>query len=203
MGEVIPLNNHPVNRSIRIIGLSDSPVYAKPLKKTYDYINTFFHEEPFLDICSPSPKYRNSADLLISSDVFEHVNPPSLNAFVGAAQVLKPGGALILTVPYMFRDESFEHYPEDVIGYRSYQVDSGDWEVELEHADGRKTIADSPKFHGGPGSTLEMRVFNQTRLERELTAAGFSNIVFHTENTPEYGVYWEKFSRVITANKPG
>jgi hypothetical protein len=45
-------------------------------------------------------------------------------------------------------------------------------------------------FHGGPGATLEMRVFSETALIQHLKDAGFANIKFHRTADLVHGVWW-------------
>lgn len=201
-GKVIPLKKHPINRSKKIVGLSDGSVYADVLKKKYDYTNTFFHREPFLDISNPSKKYHSTLDLLITTEVFEHVIGPSIAAFRGVFEVLKPGGHIILTVPFINKGDAVEHYSPDLTGYSSHKTHQGNWVAELEFSDGHRETDTEPKFHGGPGKTLEIRLFNRARLIDELEETGFTDIVIYDENQPEHGINWGEASRVITARKP-
>lgn len=199
--KIVPLTDHKIDKSKRIIGLSDGVVYAKILKIKYDYTNTFFHREPFLDITSPSENFYNSCDLLITTEVFEHIVGPSLDAFHGSYAILKPGGLMILTVPFINIGKSVEHYSENLVNYTSYQQGDGRWVAELEFNDGHKEIDELAKFHGGPGKTLEIRLFNRDRLINELNIAGFVDVEIHDKNMPQYGINWGPASRVITAKK--
>jgi hypothetical protein len=49
-------------------------------------------------------------------------------------------------------------------------------------------------FHGGPGQTLEMRLFGKEALVAHLESAGFERIEFG-ESYPEYGIICEPWSR--------
>ena len=86
--------------------------------------------------------------------------------------------------------------------YAAYQNKEGSWEAKLKYNDGSEEIDSNPKFHGGPGKTLEIRLFNRSRLIQELNLSGFIDIVIHDENMPHYGINWSAASRVITARKP-
>ncbi|MBC8207165.1 MAG: hypothetical protein H8E68_08470 [Kiritimatiellaeota bacterium] len=198
-----PLIEHPKETSKKIIGLSDSPVYARILNEKYDYINSFYHREPFLDITSPPDEYREAFDILISTEVFEHVFGPSIKAFQGAFNILKPNGNLILTVPFINKGKSIEHYREDLTNcIARKRLISRKWVADLEYSNGDKETDKDPKFHGGPGQTLEVRLFNRSRLINELRSTGFTDIVVHDENLPQHGINWGPASRVITARKP-
>jgi SAM-dependent methyltransferase len=162
-----------------------------------DYQNTFFDIEPCLDICNPSKAFKHKADILISSDVMEHVMSPFEKAFIGTFDVLKPGGYVILTTPY-FHDMAFvDKYP----WMKSYKVNSNH---EVTGYDGEfDRLAFDPIFHGGPGNTLEMRLFTPETLLYALEKTGFVNIQFLEDDIPEYGIvrHNEKMGTII-AKRP-
>ena len=55
-------------------------------------------------------------------------------------------------------------------------------------------------FHGGPGSTLEMRIFSRAGLEREFADAGFARVRFAAEPYLPFGIHWpEPFSVPMVA----
>lgn len=186
----------PPRKDIVGLGLSDWPGYARLLAEKFTYENTYFHKAPQLNVCAPPPARRGTCDFLIASDVFEHVMPPVSSAFSGAAALLRPGGVLVLTVPFAPNAATVEHYP----GARSYTA-GRDGRVWIEHSAGRFQ-APLPVFHGGPGATLEMRVFGSRDLQRELELAGFDDIVFHSEAHLEAGILHRDLSSLpITARK--
>ncbi len=196
----IPLEKIKPRKDIKIIGLSDGRIYADILSKIANYTNSFFHQEPFLDITAPPAKWENEFDGLISADVFEHVIGEPSAAFAGAFKIIKPGGCLILTVPFINEGPYIEHYP-GITGYTSEQRD-GKWIAHIQYSDNRMVTDYTPRFHGGPGKTLEVRLFNRARIEEELIRAGFVDIKFYDANIPEFGVNWSRPSRPITARKP-
>ncbi len=187
-------------KKIRIVGLSDGPAYAPILAEKCDYTNTFYHREPYLDITKPPSIYQNAFDALISADVFEHVLAAPSHAFQGAYDVLKEGGHLILTVPFINIDDHREHYP-GLVNYSAEEKEDGSWKVHLEFPGGRTEVDETPCFHGGPGKTLEVRLFSRKRIQEELAWAGFKNVIIHDENMPERGINWNQFSRIIVAQK--
>jgi hypothetical protein len=200
-GRSMPLPSFPADKAIGGIGLSDWENYADVLAKKFTYANTLFHTEPFLDISKPiDADLRSSADFLISTDVFEHVAPPLQKAFDGAFDLLRSGGHMILTVPYSLHAKGAEHYP-DLHDYRVVQF--GDRYVVLNHtADGKFVVHENPVFHGGPGTTLEMRVPCLQDLKDHLATAGFEFQVVEA-NVPEWGiVYRDQPDRPILAKKP-
>lgn len=170
------------------VGLSDAWSYAHRLARKFDYVNTYYHTEPRLDITDIDSRHVGRYDFITSSDVFEHVRPPVLRAFVNARRMLKPGGKLILTVPFTLADDTLEHYPD---------LD----EYSVHEADGRFTMTNRTRegvvqtftdlvFHGGPGATLEMRAFSRRALERDLLAAGFARVRVADEPYLPFGIHW-------------
>jgi SAM-dependent methyltransferase len=180
VSKVIGRNNY----NGKVIGLSDHPlIETYAAKLNLDYKNTFFNEEPLLDISNPSVEFLETAGILISSDVLEHVLPPLHNSFTGHFKVLKPGGTLILTTPY-FRGGSFvEKYPW-MSGYRVNEQS----QVIAWGKDKKEFILKDPVFHGGPGNTLEMRLFAPEIIHQELTVAGFEGIQFHESDVNRFGI---------------
>jgi SAM-dependent methyltransferase len=196
----------------RGVGMSDAPCYADVLTKRLDYTNTYYHCEPKLDIMDADSvdRWRN-LDFVISSDVFEHVPVPPQRAFDNAYKILKPGGSLLLTVPYIDTDEAIEHFPD----LHSYEVMpfKGSYVLVNRRQDGSLWVRDKLTFHGGPGSTLEMRIFARGALLRHLNQAGFTDIVEHNQPILSIGYYWPTFvdlpgatarslGYVITARRP-
>lgn len=176
-----------IRKGVRGLGLSDSPVYAEWLKEKYAYQNTFLHKAPALDILCPSIASFGSHDFVISSDVFEHVNAPVQTAFINARRLLKPQGILLLTVPYKLDGATEEHYPE-IFDYRVV-IERGNRRVVNLTRDGRTQVFDNPVFHGGDGSTLEMRLFSLPSILQHLGEAGFSDIRVHNESIPKWGIF--------------
>ena len=187
-GRSIALPELPIRRDIVGIGLSDSVNYAGRLAEKLGYTNTFFHMEPRLDIAeipaTPAIRY----DFIIASDVFEHVAPPVSRAFVNARRLLKPHGVLVFSVPFTLDPETREHYPE-LHDYRIVET-GGAWRVENRTVDGRRQVFTDPVFHGGPGTTLEMRVFSRSGLIREFSDAGFAGVRIAEEPQWAHGIVW-------------
>ena len=54
--------------------------------------------------------------------------------------------------------------------------------------DGSIEVFENLTFHGGHGSTLEMRAFTEDSLRAMLRGAGFGDVYFAAGNLPEFGV---------------
>jgi SAM-dependent methyltransferase len=183
----IPLPGFPKNLNLIGLGLSDWPGYAEPLARKFNYTNTYFHQPPHLDISMPVSDRAATCNFVIATEVFEHVSPPVSRAFTSAYNLLKPGGHLILTVPFTYNNPStVEHFP-DLHDYRIIQFNE-EYVLVNRKRDGRYALHENLIFHGGPGTTLEMRLFCWADLEQHLTDAGFTNVQIFGDDVPEWGI---------------
>jgi SAM-dependent methyltransferase len=185
-GAALPIPELPVRPHLRGVGLSDWWEYADRLAHHIDYRNTWYHEEPRLDITDVPDGDAGTYDLVIATDVFEHVLPPVQRAFDGAARLLKPGGAFVFTVPWVPEGTTVEHYP-DAVDYEVIELEDC-FEVDIVTADGSRRRETAPCFHGGPGSTLEMRLFSLPDIKKHLAAAGFNSLRVLREDVREFGI---------------
>jgi hypothetical protein len=103
---------------------------------------------------------------------------------------LKPGGLIIFSVPYL-DGETKEHFP-DLWRY-SMRAEGREWVVENETADGRHQSFTGLTFHGGPGTTLEMRIFGRDSLVKHFGDAGFGPIAIHHEEVAQFGIIWNPY----------
>ena len=186
-GESIALPDFPLRKDLVGLGLSDWEGYAQGLAEKFSYTNAFYHQEPRLDICKPDVSFLGQFDFLIASEVFEHVVPPVSLAFENARKLLKPGGVLIFSVPYI-EGETREHFP-NLHNYTMHQKD-GEWLLLNRTVLGEEEIFGDLVFHGGPGSTLELRVFGKDSLERAFPEAGFGCLKVYSEPHEAHGLVW-------------
>lgn len=185
-GEARPLSEFPHLPEIRGFGMSDDLSYALPLAERLGYLNTFYDHEPLLDITGHHPDQYGSYDFIISSDVLEHVPIPVERALEEAHRLLKADGVFVITVPSTLEEETIEHYP-DLHEYAVAQLGS-DYVLVNRKRDGGIELHRDLVFHGGPGSTLEMRMFARKDLEAKLRSVGFREVCFLDDAAEQWGI---------------
>ncbi len=185
-GISMPLTEFPRVRSLRGIGTSDSVSYADRLADRFDYRNTFFHREPRFDVAHPAADEFGRYDFLLSSEVLEHVESPVEAAFQNVCHMLKPAGVFVFTVPYSLESTTTERFGKlHDFGFAQLS----DRIVLVNRTpEGEAQVFDDLIFHGGPGSTLEMREFSESALKSLLAAAGFTEVRIDGSDHPEFGI---------------
>jgi SAM-dependent methyltransferase len=196
----LALPDMPEAKSIRGIGMSDWPLLAEQLGKKFDYTNTFYHQAPQFDVTQPDSNDFGRYDFILSSEVMEHIPPPVERGFENLCRLLKPDGILILTVPYGIEGRTCEHFPD--LNEYALAAPGGAPVLVNRRKDGVLETFENLTFHGGPGSTLETRIFTQESLRVLLLGCGFSDVHISSENIPEFGVeHGENWSLPIAARK--
>jgi SAM-dependent methyltransferase len=184
----ICLSDFPEDKSKRGIGMSDWQGYANILMSKFDYCNTFYDRAPFLDIMSDDCPSFNNLDFIISTDVLEHVLHPVSKAFKNIYSMLAPGGLFVFSVPYYKGVKTIEHFPSlhkfQVLNFFNRKI------LVNETFKGELEIFENLIFHGGEGSTLEMRVFAETDILKMLEIAGFHSLQIFDRPVLPIGYYW-------------
>ncbi len=197
----LPIPEFPIS-ALKGIGMSDPYPMASRLKKKIDYMNTYYHRAPRLDITDPNGVEQKPYDFIITSDVLEHVAPPIQVAFDHIYNLLNPGGFLILTVPFKTDvTETIEHFPN----LSDYKIVNRGGRRSLVNTtiNGEEEIFDDLIFHGGEGTTLEMRLFAKDNLLANLHDSGFTEIEFLSEDHPHMGIIQQPDnSPALTARRP-
>jgi SAM-dependent methyltransferase len=199
-GIELTLPEFPVVKGIRGIGMSDAPELAERLAEKFDYTNTFYHQAPFFDVTKLNPADEGRYDFILSSEVMEHIPAPVERGFENLCRLLQPNGLLMLTTPYTIDGKTREHFPE----LHEYALASPGGRAVLvnRRKDGTIETFDNLMFHGGPGSTLEMRVFAEESLRELLVHTGFREIHIASENSLAFGIdHAETWSLPIAARK--
>lgn len=188
-GESLPMDEWTGVGQLEVRGISDAELIERALGQKTRYQNTFIHRAPFLDITAPGAADLASCDVLLCSDVLEHVAPPVQRAFDGMRRIVRPGGFLLLTVPCTALDRTVEHFPR-LHDYRILERD-GRRTLVNRTSDGQTEEFGNLIFHGGPGETLEMRHFALQDLEKHLRESGFSTIEIVAQPDFAHGIYWQ------------
>lgn len=200
-GESLTLPAFPEMRQIRGIGMSDWSLIAEPLhRQKFDYKNTFYHQEPRLDIMDENSGQSGFYDFIVCSEVFEHVPPPAQTAFNNLFRLLKPQGFAIFTSPWDPEGHTREHFPL-LHDWTIVNLRSGSVLVNRTENGDLQTFG-SLAFHGGPAETLEMRLYSKGDLEQHFRTAGFQDIEIAARHvSADFGIYWEPWSRGIVVRK--
>ena len=153
------------------LGISDDWRLARALSPLFAYTNSFLHQFPVVDICSPPQEAIGKFEFISCSDVLEHTPPPRIAALMGLYQMLKPTGFAVISVPLIQGLKFAEFY----LGLTTWRTenDSIHWVDEI----GQEHIDHHPEFHGGEGLTLAFRQWTEEKLIEELKAVGFSEII--------------------------
>lgn len=189
--ESVPIARMPGNPDRRVLGLSDWPPYAERLAGKLAYTNTAPHEAPRFDPHEPDPAIAapGSLDAVLASDVFNRLRPPINRVFTNLRTLLRPGGALIATVPFRLEGDTLEHFP-DLHDYRIEHRDTGRVLVNIT-PNGKRQVFEKFNCPADDLTWLETRVFSQQGLVSALTDAGFEAPVFMTEPHWPAGVRFE------------
>ena len=192
LGRSLRLSEMPRRPDLVGAGLSCWEGYARPLARRMSYRNTFYHRQPRLDITHLDPALHGTLDFLIATDVFEHVDPPVARAFENSRKLLKPGGVFIFSVPFSHPgiqgQATVEHFP-NLHQYEIQQID-GRYRLKNTTQAGDTEYFDDLVFHGGPGSTLELRLFSEWSLLQELERAGFADVTIYSGSDLRHGIHW-------------
>jgi hypothetical protein len=156
--------------SRRGIGISDHWRLAGRLASVFDYVNTFYHRFPKVDVTATPPELKGELEFIICSDVLEHIPPPAFDGLRGLREMLRPGGFAVITVPCQTGPTSTEYYPE----LKSWSIEDG----TLSWIDGLGVLSrdPNPEFHGGEGQTLTFRLWSIDDLASQCLEAGFSHV---------------------------
>jgi hypothetical protein len=188
-GQSFPLPEFPRLKAITGLGMTDKECYSALLAQKFSYTNTYYDRDPRFDITERHSQAYGTYDFMVSADVLEHIAPPLDRALEETCLLLKSHGFLAATVYCDVSNESREHFP-DLHEYRIVPL-GGSRVLVNRRRDGTFEVTDNLKFHGGTGSTLEMRDLGITGLEAALLRAGFREVSYLTDDIPEIGVLFD------------
>ena len=121
-----------------------------------------------------------------AGDIFEHVAPPVEQSLANACALLKPHGFLAMTVPYSLAETTQEHFAG--LHDSSLVTVGGQLALVNRTRTGEWQVFENLAFHGGRGSTLELRLFSEADLRKNLAAAGFERVEFAAAEYPPFGI---------------
>jgi len=105
VGVELALPDFPVLKGVRGLGMSDPEELAKRLAEKFDYTNTFYHQEPRLDIVNPAQEQLRRYDFILSSEVLEHVpQPVEHDLAIGLVQRVEGVEELFLETLFAFHE---------------------------------------------------------------------------------------------------
>jgi hypothetical protein len=184
---VVPLTEAPARKDIRVLGISDSTVYASLLADRFCYLNTHFHQDPRLDICDRNACLGHPEnDIVICSDIIEHTLCGPFSVIRNLLAMLRPGGSLILTAPSFDMDDSIEWY--GALADYSVEEYDGSRVLRWKNLRGEEFLDRFPIFHGGPGAVVELRLLSH----RHLLAIGeqLGCVAQTIDFRPDWGYSW-------------
>jgi SAM-dependent methyltransferase len=149
LGRSLPLWEFPFRPAVKGVGLTDPECIAKTLRRSFTYLNTFFDREPRFDICGSGSPF-GELDFIIASEVVEHVAPPVQRAFDNAARLLKPGGVLLLTTPWVWDGDR----PLPELYDWKLAWDGSHWMIADRQKDGREVLHHDVCFDDSAGPSL-------------------------------------------------
>jgi len=207
-GDCKILTELKINKNIKGIGMTDGPL-SQIFEEKFNYTNTFYNTAPYLDIYNNDHiKNYNNLDFIISSEVFEYINPyPSLNtAFDNVYKMLSNGGVLIFSVPFIY-DKHKEYYPS-LYNY-TIKKNNNEYVIYNKTKQNKKEIFNNVRVEEGTENIVEMRLFSKSSIIYFLEKSGFIDITFYeiTEDMNKYGIFWSpnnsnNCSLIISAKKP-
>ena len=141
---------HKINKQIaeslpyqgRVIdlGCGTAPYKEEILKIADEYIGVDWenslHEQTnvdiFADLCKTLPFDNNYTDTIVSFQVMEHL-PEPVQFLAECYRILKPGGRLLITVPFMWHvhEEPFDYFRYTKYGLEYLLKKSGFIEIEI------------------------------------------------------------------------
>ena len=100
-------------------------------------------------------------------------------------------------------DSTTEHFP-DLHEWTIERNETGERTLSNVTNTGERQLFSNLVYHGGDGETLEMRLFEERSLIRNLEIAGFDQISVRDESDLSCGIAWgnQRFSVPVIARRP-
>jgi SAM-dependent methyltransferase len=187
-GRSLALRDFPHDRAIRGLGLGDWPPIAAPLAERLAYANLDDGRAPWQTADRPPDAGTGSLDFILASDLLQLVAPPVQRAFDDLRRWLRPGGLLVLTVPFDPNAATREHFPD--LHEPALVEEDGRRRLYNTRRDGLREAYDDLVFHGA--DRLEMRLFGLRDLLDHCARAGFREAAVQDAEVPERGIVWRQ-----------
>jgi hypothetical protein len=107
-------------------------------------------------------------------------------SLANACALLKPHGFLAMSVPFSPAGTTREHFAE--LHESGLARVGGSLALVNRTRTGEWHVFDNLVFHGGPGNALELRLFGEADLRRNLADAGFPRVEFAIAEYPPFGI---------------
>ncbi len=194
LGKSLEISRWPKNTGFAGVGIGDLGTARHKLAEKIDFIEADLERS-----CAGVPgTLIDRADVLVCSEVLQHVLPPVQSAFDALIKMIKPCGLLIMTVPYGF-ETTLEHFPN----LHDWKLVRAGGETVLSNtttSGEKETFSNFRLYEDGK---LEMRVFGLEDIRKALRLAGFTEIRIAGGDHLAYGIQFRNpWSLPITARKP-
>jgi SAM-dependent methyltransferase len=193
--------------SLKTLGMTDDTSITKSMPTKFMHVNSFYDEFPKVDLLNLSKELHECFDLVICTDVFEHIPNNIEKAFMNLYTIIKKNGLLVFSVPLVPVNNKYYDFNLDLIKselnqiHKEYYPGMTNWEyinvdnsIRWEDSNSEIHLNHEPEFHGGDGLTLTFRLFSKDSIESFLRSAGFRGIEMFVNpvskrNIPDGAIY--------------
>jgi hypothetical protein len=196
----VPLLKTYPDFSLSSVGMSDDVSITRFLPQFTMHTNTSLDSYPKLNLLELKPDQVEICNILICSDVLEHVVNNIELCFINLYRILKPNGLLILSVPLVRVQEKYSSrniQNSDFLktGMQEYYPNITEWKHDeitdsILWTDSNNSVhrMKSPEWHGGVGLTLTFRLFSKNYIVRNLNTVGFRHIDEYKHPNEKYNL---------------
>jgi SAM-dependent methyltransferase len=175
--------------SLKTLGMTDDTSITTSMPTKFMHTNSFYNEFPRVDLLNLNEELFECFDLVICTDVFEHIPNNVEKAFLNLYKIVKKNGLLVFSVPLIpVRNKAYdrnwdskkievnqihkEYYP----GLTNWEHIDANNSIRWEDSNSEIHLNDEPEFHGGEGLTLTFRLFSKDSVESFLQSVGFRGV---------------------------
>jgi SAM-dependent methyltransferase len=175
--------------SIKSLGMTDDTSITTSMPTKFMHTNSYYDQFPRVDLLKPTNDLHDCFDLVICTDVFEHIPNNIEKAFLNLYTIIKKNGLLVFSVPLVpVRNKTYdvnlepeknelnqihkEYYPK-LTSWEHIKVDNS---IKWKDSKDEIHLNYEPEFHGGDGLTLTFRLFSEDSVEAFLRSAGFRGV---------------------------